>query len=280
MNRTILEFICENDDIELRNEIRNHVSKKFYKNIKSQKSLILVNDVPMEGYKTIKKGDKIRINYELTNNIDWELYDSILDIHYEDEHYLIVNKRAGLLSIPTKSEPYSLYQEVLFYLKQTNQNLNVSILNRLDKETSGLCVIAKDRLAAYYLQPTHEHMIRKYKCLCKGLCESDNGKIETFINKEVDSHKRYVSLTNGKKAISYYKVLNRLCDKTLFEFVLDTGRTHQIRLHSIYIGHPIVGDSLYDNDNFNELHLCSYYVEFMNKFNNELIKCEIKPNWE
>lgn len=280
MSKTFLEFICDNDDIELRNEIRNHVSKRFYKNIKSHKSIILVNDQPLEGYKTIKKGDIIKIEYDSLNTIDWDIYESNIDICYEDDNYLVLNKRPGLLSIPTKAEPFSLYQEVLYYLKTSNQELNVSILNRLDKETKGLCVIAKNRLAAHYLQPTHEKMIRKYKCLCHGVALKDSGIIETLIEKESDSHKRFVSFTSGKKAISIYNVIKRNNDSTLFEFVLETGRTHQIRLHARHIGHPIIGDSLYGEDLNNELHLCSYYVEFVNPFTNKIIKCEIKSGWE
>lgn len=275
-----MKFICENDNIELRNEIRNHVSKRFYKNIKSHNSIILVNNQPLEGYKVINKGDIITIEYDSLNEIKWDLYESKLDICYEDDNYLVVNKRPGLLSIPTMSEPYSLYQEVLYYLKTTNQELNVSILNRLDKETKGLCVIAKNRLAAYHMQPTHEKMIRKYKCLCEGVSIDDDGKIETFIDKEADSHKRFISMTNGKKAISNYKVIKRNNDSTLFEFILDTGRTHQIRLHSKYIGHPIIGDELYGKEHADGLHLCSYYVEFKDPFSDNTIVCKIESGWE
>ncbi len=276
MNKYVFE--CQNDNIRLSEELKTHVSKKFYKNIKSTNAKILVNDIEIPTYKEIKKGDIITIFYEKEKEINWPLYYHDLDILFEDDNYLVVNKRSGLLSIPTKGCPYSLYQEVMYYLKSKNSNDNVSILNRLDKETCGLVVIAKNRLAAYKLEPTHEHMIRKYYALCEGIFEKKEGKIETYIEKDLNSNKRYVSNT-GKIAITNYKVIKEYDNKSLVEFVLETGRTHQIRVHSSYLGHPIVGDILYGNSGISDLHLCSYYVEFFNSFTNATVKCEIDCGW-
>ena len=274
----IYNFECQNDDIRLSEELKTHVSKKFYKNIKSTNAKILVNGIELPTYKTIKKGDIITIYYEKIKEVAWPLYESKLDIIYEDDNYLVVNKRSGLLSIPTKGCPYSLYQEVMYYLKNKNINDNVSILNRLDKDTKGLVVIAKNRLAAYKLEPTHLHMIRKYYALCEGIFDVKEGKIETYIEKDEETNKRYVS-NEGKIAITNYKVIKEINNNSLVEFVLETGRTHQIRVHSSYLNHPIVGDVLYGNSNESNLHLCSYYVEFKNPFNNEIIKCEIGCGW-
>lgn len=282
MSNLRLEFKCENEKIALRDELKLHVSKKFYKNIKSSNSLILVNNNPKKLFEFINKGDIITVDYIKNDEIEWELYESNLDIIYEDSHYLVVNKRSNLLTIPTKSEPFSLYQEILYYLSKTNQNLNCSILNRLDKETNGLVVVAKDRLSAYYLQPTHEKMVRKYKCLCHGIFDNKSGKIENYINKSKESNKRYISLNKGegKIAISNYKVIKEFDNYSLVEFVLDTGRTHQIRFHSSYIGHPILGDNMYGiADNYN-LALCSYYVRFTDPYTYEIREFEIESGWE
>ncbi len=276
MNKYVFE--CQNDNIRLSEELKTHVSKKFYKNIKSTNAKILVNDIEIPTYKEIKKGDIITIFYEKEKEINWPLYYHDLDILFEDDNYLVVNKRSGLLSIPTKGCPYSLYQEVMYYLKSKNSNDNVSILNRLDKETCGLVVIAKNRLAAYKLEPTHEHMIRKYYALCEGIFEKKEGKIETYIEKDLNSNKRYVSNT-GKIAITNYKVIKEYDNKSLVEFVLETGRTHQIRVHSSYLNHPIIGDTLYGNFKDDNLHLCSYYVEFLNPFSGKIVKCELDSRW-
>ena len=281
MEKNVLKFISQNDDIWLKDELMNHISKKFYKNLKFKKAIFLVNNVEHPTYKPVKKGDIITIEYFKEEEvIDWPIYESKLDIYYEDENYMVVNKRAGLLTIPTKAEEFSLYQEALYYLKTTNQDLNVSILNRLDKDTKGLVVIAKNRLAANYLQPTHEKMVRKYKCLCHGIFKEDNGVIKNYIDKHEDSNKRFISLEKGKIAISHYRVLKRNLDSTLVEFVLETGRTHQIRLHTSSLGNPIIGDAMYGIDSEADLHLCSYHVSFINPFTNEEVICEIESGWE
>lgn len=265
-----LKFICENENIELREELKLHVSRRLYKNIRSRDTIIYVNDLPLEGYKLINKGDIIELEYESDKEINWSIYESSINIISETENYLIVNKPKGLLSIPTKSEPFSLYQEVLYYLEKNNKPLTVSILNRLDKDTQGLCVIALNRMAAYYLQPTHEKMVRKYICMVHGILNNKEGRIVNYIDKLEDSHKRFISNENkGKLAISNYKVIKEYGDKSLLEFVLETGRTHQIRLHCMNMGHPILGDKLYgisDNEAF--LHLKSYYVKYHDNFKN------------
>ena len=208
----------------------------------------------------IKKGDIITFEYNKESEIKWDIYPSNLDIRYEDNDYLVIFKRGNLMSIPTKGCPFSVYQEVLYYLKEKNEALNVSIINRLDKETKGLMVIAKNRYAAYMLEPTHLKMTRKYLALCEGIFEIKEGTINTLIDKKDDSNKRYVSNT-GKVAITHYRVIKEINGNSLVEFVLDTGRTHQIRVHSVYIGHPIIGDSMYNNGDGNLL-LYSYQVSF------------------
>lgn len=274
----IYKFLCQTDGIRLSEELKGHVSRKFYKNIRSTNAKILVNGVELPTYKTINKGDEITVYYEKEKEINWPLYEAKVDVIYEDDNYLVVNKRSDLLSIPTKACPYSLYQEVMYYLKNKNINDNVSILNRLDRDTMGLVVIAKNRLAAYKLEPTHEHMIRKYYALCEGIFEKKEGRIETFIEKDEKTNKRFVS-KGGKIAITNYKVKEEKDNKSLVEFVLETGRTHQIRVHASYLGHPIVGDVLYGDYEESDLHLCSYYVEFYNSFKDENIKCEIDCGW-
>ena len=159
MNKYI--FVCQNDNVTLADELKAQISRKFYKNIRSTNAKILVNGKELPTYKTINKGDEITVFYDKVKEINWPLYYHDFDILYEDNNYIVVDKRSDLLSIPTKGCPYSLYQEVMYYLKNKNDDDNVSILNRLDKDTCGLVVIAKNRLAAYKLEPTHLHMIRK-----------------------------------------------------------------------------------------------------------------------
>ena len=274
-----IEFIVNNDEIRLSEELKTHVSRKLYKHIKGYNCPILLNGELAKTFVLVHKGDKITIDYEKPKDIDWEIYESKLDIRYEDDNYLVVFKRSGLLSIPTKGNPKSLYQEVLYYLKENNNELNVSILNRLDKDTEGLVLIAKNTFAASKLQPTHLHMERKYLAMCHGIFDKKEDRIILYIKKNGDSFKRIVD-KDGKESVTNYKVLKEIDGNSLVEFKLETGRTHQIRVTSSYLNHPLLGDKIYGQDDLDILHLTSYYLSFINPFNNEKVEIkESKPSW-
>ena len=274
-----IRIISENDNI-LSEELKLHLSRKLYKNLKARNITIFVNDSPLETYKRINKGDIITFDYSNTHEINWELYESKIDIIYENDNYLVVNKRKDLLCIPTKAEPKSLYQEVLYYLNNKGEDLTISIINRLDKETEGLCLIAKNRFAANIMSPIHEKMERRYLCLNEGIIEKDSGVIDNYIAKGIETNKRYITDDSniGKRAISNYKVIKKFGNYTLTEFKLETGRTHQIRLHSKTIGHPIKGDKLYNNGDGN-LYLCSYYLKYYDYVLEKELEFSIKPSW-
>ena len=271
-----IKFICEEAEIRLSEELKKHVSRKLYKNIKSSGAIIYVNGEPLEAYKFIKRGDEVYLDYEREKEISWPLYEASLDIRYEDDSYLVIFKPEGLLSIPTKAEPRSVYQEVLYYLASKGLEPTVSILNRLDKDTRGLMVIAKNRLAAYNLQPTHEKMDRRYLCMLEGKLGAQAGRIVNYIKKGDDGNKRIITKEDdiaGKLAISNYRVIKEYEDKSLVEFILETGRTHQIRVHFSHLNHPLLGDELYGGDKrlINRVALHSYRLEFIHPVTNEKI---------
>ncbi len=261
-------------NVTLAQYLKEQLSRRFYRKLKFLSALIYVNDIITPLYKEVHIGDEIRIIYQKEKEATWQPLSKELKIIYEDEHYAIVYKEADLLTIPIKACPESLYQQLLFHFKSAD----IHILNRLDRKTSGLVVIAKDSYAASLLEPTHEHIVRKYICLVEGNVLSD-GTICKNISKCEDSNKRYISET-GKRAVSHYHILKQLENQTLLEFVLETGRTHQIRLHSSSIGHPIVGDSMYGNGKEEDfLYLTSYAVTFTNPFNNKVIDLKLKEGW-
>ncbi|MDE7105976.1 MAG: RluA family pseudouridine synthase [Anaeroplasmataceae bacterium] len=273
MKQNELIISVEKEDI-LSEILKKNVSKRFYRFLKYSKAEVLVDGEPMEWYKRVSKNAEIRIHYStLEKEIDWPKTDKLPRIVLETEHYLIVDKEPNLLTIPTRGNPVSLYQQLVAYLG----NQEIHILNRLDKETSGLVVVAKDRYAASLLEPTHEHMIRKYLCLVEGKV-AESGTISNYIAKEETSNKRYVS-DNGKLAISHYRVLEASDEKSVLEFVLETGRTHQIRVHTSHMGHPIIGDRLYGGKENSVLCLTSYNVQFKDPFTNEIIACTIDKEW-
>lgn len=274
-----IELIAKNDNV-LSEELKLNLTKRLYRSLKSKSIIIYVNGIETKLYYKIKKGELISFEYNNIHEINWPLYESNIDVIYENDNYLVVNKRSNLLCIPTKAEPYSLYQEVLYYLNNKNEDLTISIINRLDKETEGLCLIAKNRYAANLMNPIHEKMERRYLAINQGIILNDNGTIENYIAKNEENNKRYITddINIGKLAISKYNVIKRKEDKTLTEFILETGRTHQIRLHSMYLGNPIIGDKLYNNGDGN-LKLCSYYLKYYDYFLNKYLEFKINPTW-
>ena len=258
----------------LSEELKKNLTRKFYRHLKFLNATILVNGNPKKLYEKVNEGETIKIIYkEEEKEFNWPKATKLPNVVFENEHYLIVDKEPELLTIPTKGNPNSLYQQLVLYLGIND----IHILNRLDKETSGLVVIAKDRYARSLLEPSHKHIVRKYLCLVDGKVEN-SGRIVNHIKKDENSNKRYVS-NEGQIAISNYNVLEEYEDKTLLEFVLETGRTHQIRVHTSNMGHPIIGDKMYGNGTGEQLCLTSYYVEFVDPFTNEIIKCQIDKRW-
>ncbi len=275
MSDKLISIKVEKENI-LSEVLKQTLSKRFYRYLKSIQAEVKVNGVAKKWYESVNALDEITIEYvEQAKEYAWPYVEELPEIIYENEHYLILNKKGGILTIPTRGNPISLYQQVVAYLK-TN---TVHILNRLDKETSGLVLVAKDRYAASLLEPTHKHITRKYICLVEGIVEED-GKIQNYIAKKEDSHQRYIGTKeNGKYAVSHYKVLKQYHSHSLLEFTLETGRTHQIRLHAASIGHPIVGDDLYGTKS-ECLCLTSYYIEFEDPFTKERIQKNIKEAWK
>lgn len=266
-----LEFIVIQEDT-LKNVVLQKIGKKFYKKLRFSGE-IYVNKKVIRRDEVVHNGDLITINYEENSKDCWPIIKKIPKVIYEDKHYLVVYKENNILTIPTKTEPISLYQMLKFYL---GSDSHISILNRLDKETSGLLMVAKDRLSANLLSPVKEHIKRKYYALVEGIVEKD-GMINSKISKSKDSNLRIISM-DGKEAITFYKVLKYIDGNTLLEITLLTGRTHQIRVHLKSINHPIIGDTLYGGKSYRrmclESYFLSYYCPYEKKLNEFMIECD------
>ena len=222
---------------------------------------VFVNEKTQKAGFLVKNGDIIRLSF-VKNVIDAkaEPENIPLDIVYEDDDFAIINKPQGMVVHPAPgSYNHTLVNALLFHfenLSSGSSDIRPGIVHRIDKDTSGLLVVAKnDRAHLSLAKQIAEHTcFRHYIALLEGNLKNDNGTITTQIGRNPTDRKQMAVLTSGgKQAITHYSVLERFVGYTLAEFVLETGRTHQIRVHAKYLGHPIVGDKTYGikNQKFN-----------------------------
>lgn len=202
---------------------------------------------------SVKSGDIIDVNFVKKQTFSLEPENIPLDIVYEDEDIIVLNKQRNLVVHPAGgSETGTLVNALLFHfgkhLSTGSDVLRPGIVHRLDKDTSGLMMVAKNDVAHESLskQLKDRTILRKYCALVHGILEFDNGTIDAPLGIDPNNRKlRAVTNINSKDARTNFKVLHRLENMTIVECKLDTGRTHQIRAHFLYIKHPIVGDPKY-----------------------------------
>lgn len=221
-------------------------------------SKILVNNNKVKSSYIVKKNDIIDIDLESDIDANLELNNVVsenilLDIVYEDEYLLVVNKPSGMTVHPAIGNTKHTLVNALMYhcnndLSTVNGKIRPGIVHRIDAYTSGLLLVAKNNMVHVSLakQISEKSVTRKYICLVHGVIQEDSATIDAPIGRdEKDRKKMCVTANNSKDAITNIKVLERFKDSTLIECVLSTGRTHQIRVHLKYIGHPVVNDSVY-----------------------------------
>ncbi|MCR4898039.1 MAG: RluA family pseudouridine synthase [Acholeplasmatales bacterium] len=271
--------IISNNDTKLILELHNQFSRHLIHRFRFGEAKYYVNGIEKKSFEEVKKGDEIKIIYDTKiKELEWPLYESSPEILYENNNYLVVNKPSGLLTLPTKGNQKSIYQECLYHLKKNNEELNLSVLNRLDKDTSGLLLMAKNKYAASLLSPVKEHIERRYYALVDGIIEKD-GIVDAPIIKVDDLYKRKIDFNNplAKEAKTKYHLIKNNDNKSLIELKLYTGRTHQIRLHMSYLGHGLIGDDLYGIKDDKPLRLTSYYIKFYDSFEKKEVEIKIDP---
>lgn len=221
---------------------------------------VLVNGKIQKAGFLIKNGDIITISFSKeVLQINAEAENIPLNIVYEDDDFAVINKPQGMVVHPAPGAySHTLVNALLFYfdsLSKSEDMIRPGIVHRIDKDTSGLLVVAKnDKAHASLASQIAEHScFRHYKALLEGNLKEDSGTVETFISRNPNDRKTMAVSNSGKLAITHYKVLERFSNHCLVEFVLETGRTHQIRVHSKHLNHPIVGDKAYGlkNQKFN-----------------------------
>ena len=201
----------------------------------------------------LKAGEVLTVN--ITEEESSEKIPAIempLDIVYEDEDIIVVNKPAGLPIHPSLNHyEDSLANGLAYYFEQQGKPFIFRCANRLDKNTSGLTVIAKHLVSANILSTAvkNREFHREYYAIVRGTLEQSEGTIDAPIGRVDDSIiTRQVDFENGEHAVTHYKVIDEKNGHSLISIHLETGRTHQIRVHFKYIGHPLIGDHLYNPD--------------------------------
>ena len=218
-----------------------------------EKELVLVNSKPVAKSYKLSLGDSIEVTIEDPVELDVVAEDIKLDVVYEDCDLLVVNKPKGMVVHPASGNyTGTLVNALMFHCKDSLSGINgvlrPGIVHRIDKDTSGLLIVAKNDIAHKHLaQQIKEHSFtREYVTVVYGNIKTDKGTVDAPIGRHhTDRKKMCVTDKNSKHAVTHYEVIERYSGYTMLRCKLETGRTHQIRVHMSYIGHPVAGDEVY-----------------------------------
>lgn len=275
----------ENDGIR----IDTYISQNTKYSRSKIKSLIMDGNIFVNSNKVspsykVKTGDIISINYE-EKEMFLEKEKMDLDIVYEDKYLAIINKPSGLVVHPAVGNPnHTLVNGLLYHFDIDGKGIRPGIVHRLDKDTSGLMVVAKDDITLEKLSELikEKKVERCYIALVWGVLRHDKGKIDAPIGRDFNDRQKYtVTDINGKNSITNFSVIERYNNATLLKLKLETGRTHQIRVHLNYIGHPVVNDPVYSkrkiiDPNFGQM-LHSESISFIHPITGENLRFSVEP---
>lgn len=251
----IVNYTADNDysrlDVYI-SEINQDYSRSYFKTLIKNGNVTLNGAVITKAGTPLVSGDKIEIDIPDPVSSDNKPQDIPLDIVYEDQYLLIINKPQGLVVHPGAGHSDGTLVNALLNhcdgkLSDINGVLRPGIVHRIDKDTSGLMLACKDNETHIRLSEmiANHEVIRKYRAIACGVVKSEKGTIDAPIGRSNTDRRKMVVRGDGKYAVTHFEVVNRFCEATDLLLKLETGRTHQIRVHLNYIGHPIVGDPVY-----------------------------------
>ncbi|MEF9991745.1 MAG: RluA family pseudouridine synthase [Romboutsia sp.] len=243
----LISYIAE-EDLTLKEILLDKLnfSVRSLSKMKREQSVLVNGEFKKPSVK-IKEGDLIEVKIE-EEIASFESQELNLEILYDDFDLIMVNKPPFMVVHPTKSHyNNTIANGVTNYILGKNESIKIRFVNRLDMNTSGLLIVAKNAYAHHILSTdmSEDKVEKKYITVVKGIVENDEGTInQPIYRQEEDSIKRVID-ERGQSSVTHYKVIERLNNATVLEVKLETGRTHQIRVHMEYIGHGIIGDELY-----------------------------------
>ncbi|MCI7223866.1 RluA family pseudouridine synthase [Fusobacterium sp.] len=258
----------------------DEATRSYIEKLIDENYVLLNSKVCNKNGKKIKVGDKILVNIPEDEDVDILPENIELKIVFENDDFILINKKYDMVVHPAYGNYTGTLVNALMYytenLSSVNGKIRPGIVHRLDKDTSGLILVAKNnnshaKLATMFVDKT---IHKTYLCIVKGNFSSENlqGRIENLIGRDVKDRKKMAIVEkNGKIAISNYKVIQQVEGYSLVEVAIETGRTHQIRVHMKTINHPILGDTVYGSADKNAKRqmLHAYKLDFKNPIDNK-----------
>ncbi|WP_175615934.1 RluA family pseudouridine synthase [Piscibacillus halophilus] len=248
-------------------------SNRLLKDVKMYGHILVDGEAVTVKY-PLKKNDRLCVHLpEENNHKKIKPVKMDLNVVYEDDFLLIINKPRGLAVLPNMNDSITLANGLVEYFKKNDIKSSIHIVTRLDKWTSGLVLIAKNRYSHHLL--TQQNIHREYRAIVEGHLRQKKGVIDLPIARNLPSIIERKVDQNGKRAITHYQVIKEMDNRSFISVRLETGRTHQIRVHFSHIGHPLVGDDLYCSNQIliegQALHARS--IQLMHPINQTRIHC-------
>ncbi|NJD04100.1 MAG: RluA family pseudouridine synthase [Ruminiclostridium sp.] len=251
----IIELVADTEDTRLDSWLSGKLSEfsRSYVQKLIEDGKVTVNEISKKANYRLKCGDSIVVDVPKPEKPDIKAEEIDLDVIYEDKDIIVINKPKGMVVHPGAGNYNGTLVNALIRhcgdsLSDINGVIRPGIVHRIDKDTTGVLVVAKNNTAHEKLsEKLKDHDINRiYIAIVEGVIREERGKVDAPVGRHpVNRKKMAVNLKNGRRAVTHFTVLERLRDATLVELKLETGRTHQIRVHMSYIGFPLIGDTVY-----------------------------------